>query len=120
MRVLELEGCGAAIAKLKERYDLVLFDTPPVGVVSDAQLIGGFVDGAVGVVRSGRTSRRLARTAANLLSLGRVNLVGWIVNDVSEALLRSSYYYKKYGHEYARYGYYYAAAEDGDPPAEAV
>ena len=120
VRVLELEGCGAAIAKLKERYDLVVFDTPPVGVVSDAQLIGGFVDGAVGIVRSGRTSRRLARTAASLLSLARVNLVGWIVNDVSEALLRSGYYYKKYGHEYARYGYYYAAAEDGEPPAEAV
>ena len=116
VRVLELEGCGAAIAQLKERYDLVVFDTPPVGVVSDAQLIGGLVDGAVGVVRSGRTSRRLARTAASLLSLARVNLVGWIVNDVSEALLRSGYYYKKYGHEYARYGYYYNAAED-EPPA---
>src|SRR5262249_16935207 len=47
VRVLELEGYKTAVANLRERYDLVVFDTPPVGVVSDAQLIGGLVDGAV-------------------------------------------------------------------------
>ena len=110
LRVFEHPELGATIAALKSRYDLVVFDTPPVPLVSDALLLAGSVDGAVAVARAKKTSRALTRRLAEQLTGGRVNLIGWLLNDLRAADLKSKYYYRYgYGRGYA----YQYAEEDG-------
>jgi tyrosine-protein kinase Etk/Wzc len=114
LRLFELKNFPTIIEELKARYDLIVFDTAPVGLVSDALLIGSVVDGAVGVLRAERTSRRAARNIAKQLHHNRIPFIGWILNDVRESELRSAH---RYGYGYG-YGYgYYPRAHTEDGPA---
>lgn len=109
LRVFEHKDLGAVVEQMKSAYDLVVFDTPPVPLVSDALLMAGMIDGALGVARAGKTSRKMANKLREQLEAARVNFVGWVLNDVPEAELKSKYYY--------RYGYY--AKGYGAPPDRA-
>lgn len=102
LRVFEHPELARIVGALKDRYDLVVFDTPPVPLVSDALLLGPLVDGAVAVARAKKTSRALTRRLAEQLIAARVNLVGWLLNDLTAAELKSKYYYRYgYGRGYA-------------------
>ena len=89
------------IADLEQHADLVIFDTPPVLAVSDAQVVGTQVDGTLLVMDAQRTTRKMARVAIEALDQVNVNLVGLTVNRVDG---RSRGYY------YAYHDYY----DDGD------
>jgi capsular exopolysaccharide synthesis family protein len=110
LRVFEHAHLAETVEALKARYDLVVFDTPPTPLVSDALIIGGLVDGAVGVARASRTSRQLARKLSDRFKSARVNFLGWVLNDVPESELKSKYYYR-YG--YGRHYGYYAEESSG-------
>ena len=71
----------AAIATLKSRADVVLFDAPPVIAVTDAAVLGTKVDGVLLVVRAGRTRREHAQRAKELLERAHVRIVGAVLND---------------------------------------
>ncbi|MDB4965757.1 MAG: Capsular exopolysaccharide family protein [Myxococcales bacterium] len=102
LRVFEHPQLANVIEALKARYDLVVFDTPPVPLVSDALLLANMVDGAVAVARAKKTSRALTRRLAEQLLGARVNLIGWLLNDLTAAELKSKYYYRYgYGRGYA-------------------
>ena len=108
LRVFEHPELGRVIDALKDRYDLLVIDTPPVPLVSDALLLADRVDGAVAVARAKKTSRALTRRLAEQLLGARVNLIGWLLNDLTAAELKSKYYYR-YG--YGR-GYAYKYSEE--------
>jgi polysaccharide biosynthesis transport protein len=102
LRVFEHPELGRVLAALKDRYDLIVIDTPPVPLVSDALLLADHVDGAVAVARAKKTSRALTRRLTEQLVGARVNLVGWLLNDLTAAELKSKYYYRYgYGRGYA-------------------
>ncbi|MCU1277984.1 MAG: protein-tyrosine kinase, partial [bacterium] len=102
LRVFEHPELGRVLDALKDRYDLVVIDTPPVPLVSDALLLAEHVDGAVAVARAKKTSRALTRRLTEQLVGARVNLVGWLLNDLTAAELKSKYYYRYgYGRGYA-------------------
>jgi capsular exopolysaccharide synthesis family protein len=111
LRLLELPDFAALITALRERYDLVILDSAPVGLVADAIHIGAACDGAVLVARYRKASRRALRAAAHQLENGAVRVVGCIINDLDP---RSPPYgfYRSYGYGY-RLGYGY-----GDKPAD--
>lgn len=52
---------------LSERYDIVIIDSPPVGVVTDAQIISASVDGTLVVIRAEETKAKRVTEAVNLL-----------------------------------------------------
>jgi succinoglycan biosynthesis transport protein ExoP len=109
VRVFEHEEFARVMERLKDRYDLVVMDTPPVPLVSDALLLGNIVDGAVAVARAKKTSRALTRRLAEQLQGAHINLIGWLLNDLTPNELKSKYYYR-YG--YGRgYAYNYATEE---------
>jgi len=85
---------------VKERFDRVVLDTPPIGVVTDALVIGPQVDGAVFVVRARKTQR--ARAAAMLTQLRSlsVRLAGVVLNDVDLRGDGGSQYYYGSAYEY--------------------
>jgi len=77
------------------RYDWVLIDTPPVGFLSDANLLVAMVDVAIFVVRAGRSPYRLIQRALD--AVGRARILGVVLNAVAENVDVAGYNY---------YGYY--------------
>lgn len=80
----ELLGKGrveAVIQQLGERFDTVIFDSPPVLPVTDALLIATAVEGVVMVVRAGRTTRPTLRAGYRLLDQVGANIFGVVLND---------------------------------------
>ena len=93
----------ALLEKLKDKYDLVLFDSPPVLVIADAVILAPKTDGVIIVYRVGRVARNvLIRTKTQLLDSG-ASVKGVILNNISrEVERRYGYYY-----HYKYYGKYY-------------
>lgn len=79
-----------------ERYDHVLFDSPPVVHVADGLILSARMDATILVVRSGITKRESLFEGLARLRQGRARVAGAVLNAVSE---RSGYYY------YRRYDY---------------
>jgi Mrp family chromosome partitioning ATPase len=63
---------------LKQEYDFIIFDVPPVGTVTDAQLIASQVDGALLVVREDQTEKSGLERAVKLLDQVDANIIGSI------------------------------------------
>lgn len=99
------------IESLKEESDLLIIDTPPCGVLSDAALFGGIADGAVLVVHQGTTKDREVRRALEFFEDSQIPVCGYVLNGVQEGTTGygyssyGSYGYGKYGYGYGKYGY---------------
>ncbi|MBO0477439.1 CpsD/CapB family tyrosine-protein kinase [Vagococcus sp. DIV0080] len=63
---------------LKQEYDFIIFDVPPVGTVTDAQLIASQVDGAVFVVREEQTEKAGLERAAKLIEQVDSKILGTV------------------------------------------
>ena len=81
------------IERLKERFDVVIFDTPPVLPRIDAAVLARHVDGVMLVVDAGRTRRDSAIRAKNSLAHAGGRLLGVVLNRISS---HDSYYYYYY------------------------
>lgn len=77
-----------------DRYDVVLFDTPPVPLVTDAQILANKCDGTILVVYSGKTEKELAVKANELLQSAKGKLLGVVLNHKK---MNGSHYYNYYG-----------------------
>ncbi|NLR11041.1 CpsD/CapB family tyrosine-protein kinase [Lactobacillus sp. ZJLC29-4] len=97
-RILQL------INDLSERYDLIIFDAPPVNTVTDAQLLAARTDGTILVVPQGIADKNGVRRAKGLLENVHANILGAILNRV--AVRKSKGYY---GGDY--YGGHYGVDE---------
>jgi polysaccharide biosynthesis transport protein len=89
------------LAEAKEKFDVVLFDSPPLLAVTDAAVLSTMVDGTVLVVRMGSTAREAARLAIARLRQVHARVLGALLNDVH---MRGPGYYGGYGYQY--YAYY--------------
>lgn len=106
--LLASERMSRIINELKEKADLVLFDSPPTLVVADAAILGSRMDGAILVNDSGNTRTAESRRAADELRRVRVNLLGVVLNRMPLGG-RGSYYY---------YNYSYYMADGAKKPAK--
>jgi capsular exopolysaccharide synthesis family protein len=89
------------IATVKEEYDVVLIDLPPICEVSDAGIVSDLVTGFTFVVRSGYSDRRMISHAVESMEGFGANLSGFILNDID---IKSGDYYKnKYYSNYSKY-----------------
>lgn len=79
------------LAEAYKQYDLVIFDSPPVLAVTDAQVLANQCQGTVLVVKSGVTELENALKAKELLQAAKAKLLGAVLNN--KALKSSSYYY---------------------------
>ena len=83
----------ALIQEASSSYDLIIFDTPPVLAVTDAQILGNVVDGTILVIRSGQTEYELAIKAKEALEPARAKLLGTVLNDREKTSTTNYYYY---------------------------
>jgi len=88
---------------LREEYDFVLIDTPPVLVVTDAAVVGRLTDATVLIIRYGSAQRHVAQRCVHILDRSDAHLVGAAVNVVDfEAPGYSEYYGKRYYEYYGK------------------
>lgn len=95
-------------------YDRVIFDSPPLGAVTDAAVIAPQLDAVLLVVKSHHTTRDALSSALRQLRDVGANVVGGVLNDVDPK--RKGYAYggaDQYYYYYRREGYYYAE-DDAD------
>lgn len=92
--ILGSDAMKKLLAQAATEFDLVILDTPPVLVASDAAIIGSMTDGVVLVVRAGKTDRSEAQQALRQLTTVGARVLGATLNDPD--------------HKAARYGGYYA------------
>lgn len=109
--LLSSDAMGGMLDELKQKYDYIFFDTPPVTVVTDAAALSKFVDGIVMVVREGYTNHESIEHAINLLNIAEAKVLGFFVNDVGGSNASYSGYRSRgygYGKGYGKgYGYRY-------------
>lgn len=81
------------IEELSKKFDLILFDTPPVLAVTDAQILGNLCDGVILVLKSHQTEKKSLTKAKELLDRAQVNVIGTIINGVDAKAVDYTYYY---------------------------
>lgn len=86
---------------VRERFDTVIFDTPPAGAVTDAVVLSGIVNGVIYIIKSGAVTKEAARRAVLQLNGGKSEVLGVVMNSVDVS--RGSYYH--YYSHYYKYGY---------------
>ena len=90
--------------QMREKYDYVLIDASPLGLVIDASVISAFCDGAVLIIAADEISYKFAADVKEQLQKSNCKILGAILNRVQ--VKTSKYYSKYYGQKYGRYGYY--------------
>jgi succinoglycan biosynthesis transport protein ExoP len=96
------------IESLKQRYDYVLIDSPPVMAVADARIIGQLADKTLFVVRWDKTPKKVARAALDQLHKANINIAGAVLQQVDlKRYGRLGYGDSGYYYHYGRYGQYY-------------
>lgn len=89
-------GFRRALDRLLEVYDRVIFDSPPVVAVTDAQILSTLVDGTLLVVRAGTTTRPMLAKAVRLLRDVNGNLLGGLLNNLDVTRRGYGHYYYQY------------------------
>ena len=91
------------IDELKEHYDYIIMDSPPVVAVSDPRVLASIADGVVFVVKADNTTQQLAkRGVKKLLDMG-THIIGTVLNQVSPK--KKSKYGDYDSNYYSYYGY---------------
>jgi succinoglycan biosynthesis transport protein ExoP len=91
------QSMGSLLDELRERFDVVVVDAPPVLAVTDAVVLSTQVDGVLLVVRAGKTLRGLAIESRRRLDGVGAHVVGCVVNAVASSTAQG--YYATYRHE---------------------
>lgn len=108
--LIETEKMAKFMEKAKKEYDFIIFDTPPVAIVTDALLLAGYTDVNLFIVRQRYTSRNTLSMIEQLRNHGELKNMAIIINDIS---LTGYYGYGlRYGYMYG-YGYSYGTAYYG-------
>ncbi len=104
-RLLSSESMEGLINSLKEVYDYIIVDLPPVTIVSDALSIAKYLDGFIVTARTEYSTRQSIRDAIKKLQTVNTNILGFVVNE-DGAYSRGKYGgYGRYG-KYGKYGKY--------------
>ena len=116
------EGNIGLINSLKEKYDFIILDTPPITLVSDALSVVPVTDGIVLVIRPKYTDRKEVHRAIDQLEFVGGKILGAVADGVQQQKRTYGKGYGRYG--YGRYGYGYgkqapeSAASAEPAPAE--
>lgn len=104
--LLSKKNLDNAISFLKEKYDYVLLDTAPVGLVTDTLIIARVADASVYVCRADYTAKNDLNLVNSLYAEGKLKNMSLVLNGVDMTKRKYGYYYG-YGSngKYGRYGY---------------
>lgn len=101
--LLEEELFGRMLLWMREMYEYVIIDTPPMANLIDGAIVARQCDGAVMVVESGTISYRLEQKVKGQLEKSGCRILGVVLNKVN---MEKNGYYSKYYGRYGKYGKY--------------
>jgi capsular exopolysaccharide synthesis family protein len=110
MGVLNSPQMKDLITELKQRYDYIFFDSPPILGVSDASVLASEVDMAIQVIQYRRYPQPMNIRAKQLVEKVGGNLIGIVLNNINMSQDESYYYYSGYYYDY----YYSHDDKQGD------
>ena len=99
---------------LTQHFDRVIFDSPPVGVVTDAAILARITDGTILVAKGAQTSKDALSRARRQIAGEGVMILGAILNDLDLSKPGGYGYY----YYYSKYGYYYGEDNAKGAPAQ--
>jgi capsular exopolysaccharide synthesis family protein len=88
------------ISELKQRYDFILFDSPPILGVSDASVLASEVDLVMQVIQYRRYPQPMTIRAKQMIEKVRGNFIGIVLNNINMSQDEGYYYYSGYYHDY--------------------
>nr|WP_278336512.1 CpsD/CapB family tyrosine-protein kinase [Clostridium disporicum] len=91
--MLGSKAMGIFLEEMKSHFDYVVMDTPPLGAVTDAQVLSTKVDGTILVVKAGATKKDVVMNSVNLIKKVNGNLIGTVLNGVENSKNKYYYYY---------------------------
>jgi polysaccharide biosynthesis transport protein len=98
--LIQTEKFNNLVKRLLEKFDRVIFDSPPVLAVTDAAVLSRVVDGTVLVVRAGSTTRDAVMRARQRLTSVNARVIGAVLNDVNLRNPHYASYYYQYQYKY--------------------
>lgn len=81
------------LKEMKEHFDYIVLDTPPVQAVADAQILSTKVDGTLVVVRAGVTKKDDVHNSVASLKKVNANIIGTVLHAVDNSKNKYYYYY---------------------------
>jgi capsular exopolysaccharide synthesis family protein len=94
--LLDTQRMRALIAELRDRYDRVFFDAPPIIGVSDASVLAREVDGVMLLIQHRKYPKAISERAKGMLDNMGTNLLGVVLNNINVSRDQSYYYYHQY------------------------
>ncbi len=98
--LLASQATADVIRELESRADLVIFDTPPMGALTDAVVLAARVDSTILVTRAGSTRRNVVTNSINTIKKVGGTVTGTVLNMVNLKEISSYSYYYYYSSEY--------------------
>lgn len=108
--LLHSERFAKLVEEVSQKYDRVIFDSPPLGAVSDALVLSHSVDGVLLILSFGNTQKEMLRRSVDQLASIGAPLMGFVLNEIRADASGYAYQY------YYRYSYDHRGADDGDKP----
>ena len=104
--LLASETFKELVSELRNYYDYVIIDSPPIATIIDAAVIAENVDGAIMIIESEAVSYKTAQKAMAQLQVTGCQVIGGVLNKVDPH--KGEQYYRRYGYyyKYGRYGGY--------------
>jgi capsular exopolysaccharide synthesis family protein len=90
-RMFESERLKELIDKLKERFDLLILDSAPLLIKSDAAILGRYMDGVIYVAEAGKTTRKAITETVDILKKANLRLLGVVLNKYGKKKSSSRY-----------------------------
>ena len=101
--MLESNAMKAFFALIKDKYDIILLDSPPLIAVTDSEILSSIVDSTILVISAGITETELLEKSFGLIKRDGSSFIGTVLNNFS--------YRSGYG-SYYKYYYYYSHTGD--------
>jgi capsular exopolysaccharide synthesis family protein len=104
--MLEHDDFSIVIEALKKKAEVIIIDSPPIGLFPDSLAIARKVDEVLFVTRYGKVSRKVVKSLIGSIKETGANLLGVVLNDLPQKKTPGYYYSGYYGYGYFRYKYY--------------
>jgi Mrp family chromosome partitioning ATPase len=104
---------------VKDRYDRVVLDCPPISAVSDPLIISAMADGVVYVTKFNKIRREHGRKSVQRIQNAGIHILGVVINDI-DFEGKDSYYYSYYYYQNRYYSSHYKTSPEGKGGAKAA
>ena len=112
--LLDSQRMSLLLKKMKEHFDVIFIDSPPLIGIVDPVIIGRHTDGTIMVVWAGKTQKRAVQKAKEELDRYRIRILGVVLNKVN---LKKNNGYGYYSYQNYNYAYSYGH-QDASPAAK--